>query len=55
MAKVKVIKKDKEYKVLVGCNTSTKRYEAGDKLKESEVKPSDLKALLEMGAIDGDN
>ena len=46
-------KKSREYTVLIGCNTSDEtRYEIGDTLKEKDVKPSDIKELLEMGAIE---
>ena len=55
--KIKVVKKDKEYEFLTGCDLSDgRRFEKGD--SASDIDPEDVKELLKMDAIkevDGDN
>lgn len=52
--KVKVIKADKQRKFIVtkGFNVEAGRWEAGQKVNESDLTPADIKALLEMDAIE---
>ena len=55
MAKKKAEKSDREFTCIVGCNVPTKdgerRYESGDQIKETDVSPESIKALIEMDAI----
>ena len=45
-------KKEKEYVVLIACETAEKRWEPGDILKASDVDEEVLEVMLEMNCID---
>jgi hypothetical protein len=45
--------KEKEYVVLIECETADKRWEPGDILKASDVNEEVLEIMLEMNCIDG--
>ena len=52
--------KKTEYEVLIGCNVGCddenpegKRYEVGDKIKADKLTPAQIKALVELGCIEG--
>jgi hypothetical protein len=51
---IKNVKQSKVYTVVCGFDIDSipLRKESGDELKESEVKPDQIKTLLEMGCIE---
>ena len=51
MAAKKKAKSGKEYRVVKGFDVPAGRWEIGDTLKESDVTPENVKALLEMEAV----
>lgn len=49
--KQKKAKSERKFEVLKGFNVDAGRWEIGDQLKESDITPENVKALLEMEAI----